>query len=96
VGLALADLLDLGHQAVEECRQFFLGDFPRRPGQDVVDAHAGAGMLDGGLLGGGGAREDFHFHAGLGQCGGQLADVDVHSAGVAGSRLLHGGGVEGE
>jgi hypothetical protein len=61
-----------------------------------VDADAGVRMLDGGLVGGGGTGEDLHFHAGLGQRGGQFTDVDVHPAGVAGTGLLHGGGVEGQ
>ncbi len=51
VWLALADLLDLGHHAVQQPRQFFLGDLPWRPCQDVVDAHAGVRMFDGGLRG---------------------------------------------
>ena len=51
VRLALADLLDFGHHAVQQRRQFFLGDFPRRPGKHVVDAHAGVGVFDGGLVG---------------------------------------------
>ena len=47
--LALADLLDLGHHAVQQAGQLLLGQLPRRAGQDVVDADAGVGMFDGGL-----------------------------------------------
>ena len=96
VRLAPADLLDLGHHAVQQAGQLLLGNLVRRAGQDVVDADAGVGMFDGGLVGRGGTGEDFHFHAGLGQGGGEFADVDVHPAGIAGTRLLHGRGVEGE
>ena len=96
VRLALADPVDFCHHGVQQCREFFLGQLPPRAGHDVVDADAGPRMFDGGLAGCGGAREDLHLHAGLGEGRGQRADVDVHSAGVAGAGLFHRRGVEGQ
>jgi len=81
---------------VEKSGKLFLRNLLCGPGEDVVDTHPGIGVLDGGLAGGGGTRKDLHFHTCLGQCGGQFTDVHVHAAGIAGTRLLHGGGVEGQ
>ena len=96
VRLELPDPVDFGHHAVQQFRQFLLGQLPGRSGQDVVHADAGGGMFDGGLRGGRGPGEDLHFDAGLGEGRGEGADVDVHAAGVPGTGLLHGRGVQGE
>ena len=96
VRLELADPVDLGHHAVQQFGQLLLGQLPRRPGQDVVDAHARGGMLDGGLPGGRGPGEDLHLDAGLREGRGQRPDIHVHAPGVAGTGLLHGRGVKGQ
>jgi hypothetical protein len=94
VGLPAADAFDFGDHAVQQFGEFFFGEFAGRSGQHIVDADAGVGVFDGGLAGGGGAGEDFHFDAGFGQGGGEAPDVDVHAAGVPGTGLFHRGGVQ--
>ena len=94
VRLPLPDPLDFGNHGVEELGKFLLGQFPGRACQDVMDADAGTGMFDGGLPGGRRTREDLHLHAKIRQRHGQRPDVDIHAAGIARTRLLHGGSVE--
>ena len=96
VGLALADPLDFGDHAVQQFRQLLLRQLPRRPGQDVVDAHAGVRMFDGGLAGVRGPGKDLHFHAVFGQGGGQAPDIHIHAAGITGTGLFHRRGVQGQ
>ncbi len=73
--------------------QLLLGEPLVRTRVDVPDEDAG-GQLDGGREGaGGGPGEDLHLDVDRGQPLGQLHDVDVHPAGVTGTRLVQRRGV---
>jgi hypothetical protein len=59
-----------------------------RSGVDVPDEDAGGEFDTGRQAAGGGPGEDLHLDALGGQALGELDDVDVHAAGIAGSGLV--------
>ncbi|GAA2968306.1 hypothetical protein GCM10020227_40650 [Streptomyces flavovirens] len=76
--------------------QLLLGQPLVRTGVDVPHQHAGGHLHRGGQGSGGGPGEYLHLDADRGEPLGQLDDVDVHTAGVTGARLVQGRGVHGQ
>src|SRR5262245_63202955 len=76
--------------------EILLGEPPVRPGGDVPDNHTGRHLHDWGEISTGRPGEYLHLGPRGSHSFGELDDVDVHAAGVAGARLIEGRGVAGE
>ena len=76
--------------------QVLLRQVLERSGDHMPDQYPGGHLDAGGQVTGGGPGEHLDLDPGLGEPAGDLDDVDVHAARVAGTRLVQRGGVYGE